>query len=142
MKKKMSYRIIARYIKNLSFNISKPEIFFSLSENISKYKFKVDIKSNSFKNNIIEVETTLSLEPKEILKEEIIAKATFSTLVEIDKNLTNKNELEQIILIDIPNKTYPELRKIFIFIFENSGFKDISIDREVDFKKLYLSRKN
>ena len=69
MKKKMSYRIIARYIKNLSFNISKPEIFFSLSENISKYKFKVDIKSNSFKNNIIEVETTLSLEPKEILKE-------------------------------------------------------------------------
>ena len=63
-------------------------------------------------------------------------------MVELDKNLTDKKKLEEIILIEIPNKIYPELRKIFIFIFENSGFREIKIDLEVDFKKLYLSRRN
>ena len=68
--------------------------------------------------------------------------ATYSTLVEIDKNLTDKKKLEEIILVKIPNEIYPELRKVFIFIFENSGFREIKIDENIDFKKLYLSRRN
>ena len=138
----MSYKIIARYIKKLDFNISKPDKFFSLTRDISNYKFKIDIKSNSFKDNIIEVQTTLVLESKDKNLDKINALATFSTMVELDKNLTDKKKLEEIILIEIPNKIYPELRKVFIFIFENSGFKEIKIDQEVDFKKLYLSRRN
>mgnify|MGYP001309191780 FL=1 len=68
--------------------------------------------------------------------------ATYSTLVEIDKDLTDKKKLEEIILVKIPNEIYPELRKVFIFIFENSGFREIKIDENIDFKKLYLSRRN
>ena len=60
----MSYKIIAKYIKKLDFDISKPDKFFSLTKDISNYKFKIDIKSNSFKDNIIEVQTSLELEPK------------------------------------------------------------------------------
>ena len=138
----MSYKIIARYIKKLDFNISKPDKFFSLTRDISNYKFKIDIKSNSFKDNIIEVQTTLVLESKDKNLDKINALATYSNMVELDKNLTDKKKLEEIILIEIPNKIYPELRKVFIFIFENSGFKEIKIDQEVDFKKLYLSRRN
>ena len=138
----MNYKIIAKYIKKLDFDISKPNKFFSLTKDISNYKFKIDIKSNSFKDNIIEVQTTLVLEPKDKNLDKIIALATYSTMVELDKNLTDKKKLEEIILIEIPNKIYPELRKVFIFIFENSGFREIKIDREVDFKKLYLSRRN
>ena len=138
----MSYKIIARYIKKLDFYISKPDKFFSLTKDISNYKFKIDIKSNNFKNNIIEVQTTLVLESKDENLDKINALATYSTIVELDKNLTDKKKLEEIILIEIPNKIYPELRKVFIFIFENSGFKEIKIDQEVDFKKLYLSRRN
>ena len=138
----MSYKIIARYIKKLDFNISKPDKFFSLTRDISNYKFKIDIKSNSFKDNIIEVQTTLVLESKDKNLDKINALATYSTMVELDKNLTDKKKLAEIILIEIPNKIYPELRKVFIFIFENSGFKEIKIDQEVDFKKLYLSRRN
>ena len=74
--------------------------------------------------------------------DKIDALVTYSTLVEIDKQLTDKKRLEEIILIEIPNKIYPELRKVFIFIFESSGFREIKIDQVVDFKKLYLSRKN
>ena len=142
MKKKMNYKVIAKYIKKLNFDISKPDKFFSLTRDISNYKFKIDIKSNSFKDNIIEVQTTLMLEPKDKNLDKINALATYSTMVELDKSLNDKKKLEEIILIEIPNKIYPELRKIFIFIFENSGFREIKIDQEVDFKKLYLSRRN
>ena len=138
----MNYKIIAKYIKTLNFDISKPEKFFSLTKDISNYKFKIDIKSNRFKENIIEIKTSLVLSPKNDFIDAIKAVATYSTLVELDKQLTDKKELEEIILIKIPNEVYPELRKIFIFIFESSGFRDINIDKTVDFKKLYLSRKN
>ena len=142
MKKKMNYKIIAKYIKNLNFDISKPDKFFSLTKDILLYKFKIDIKSNRYKDNIIEIQTTLSLEPKDNNLDKINALVTYSTLVELDKNFTDKKKLEEIILIEIPNEIYPELRKVFIFIFENSGFREIKIDQSVDFKKLYLSRQN
>ena len=142
MIKKMNYKIIAKYIKSLNFNISKPDKFVSLTKDISNYKFKIDIKSNRYKDNVIEVQTTLVLEPKDSNFDKIDALVTYSTLVEIDKDLTDKKKLEEIILIEIPNKIYPELRKVFIFIFESSGFREIKIDQVVDFKKLYLSRKN
>ena len=138
----MNYRIIAKYIKSLNFDISKPDKFFSLTKDITLYKFKIDIKSNRYKDNVIEVQTTLSLEPKNGNLDKINAIVTYSTLVELDKMFTDKKKLEEIILIEIPNEIYPELRKVFIFIFENSGFREIKIDQNVDFKRLYLSRKN
>ena len=138
----MNYKIIAKYIKKLNFDISKPDKFFSLTKDISKYKFKIDIRSNRFKENIIEIQTSLSLEPKDENLDKINAQVTFSTLIELDKDFTDKNKLEEIILIDIPNGVYPALREVFIFIFENSGFREIKIDPNVDFRKLYLSRKN
>ena len=137
----MNYKVVAKYIKNLNFNIAKPDYFLSLTKNISNYKFKIDIKSKQYKDNIIEVETTLALDPKEKILDTINALVTYSVLIEIDKDLANKKEIEKIILIEIPNKIYPDLRKVFIFIFENLGFKEIKIDKEVDFEKLYLSRK-
>ena len=91
MTKKMNYKIIAKYIKNLNFNINKPDIFLNLSKDITKYKFKIDIKSNSFRNNIVEIETTLSLTPKEIIDDKIIASASLSVLAELEKNLNKKN---------------------------------------------------
>ena len=86
----MNYKIVAKYIKSLNFNINKPDIFLNLSKDITKYKFKIDIKSNSFRNNIVEIETTLSLTPKEIVNDKIIASASLSVLAELEKNLNKK----------------------------------------------------
>ena len=138
----MTYKIVAKYISDLEFNVPKTDTYLSLSKDISNYKFKIDIKSNRYKENIIEIQTTLTLVAKETDKNAIKALATFSVLVELDKNLKEKKELEEIILIKVPNEIYPELRNIFIFIFEKSGFKEINIEERVDFKSLYLSRKN
>ena len=137
----MNYKIIGKYIKNLDFSIPNPKTFFLLSKDISNYKINIDIKSNQVKEKIIEVQTTLSLSPVKDSFEKINTKIVYSTIIEIKDETTDKTEIEKIILIDVPSKIYPELRRIFVFIFENSGFKEIKINRTVDFQKLYNLRK-
>ena len=137
----MSYKIIGKYIKELNFNIPNPKTFFLLSKDIANYKINIDIKSSQTKQNIIEVLTTLSLSPTKDDFEKINTKIIFSTIIELGKDNLSKEEIEKIILIKIPIKIYPELRKIFVFLFENSGFKDIKISDTVDFENLYKMRK-
>ena len=138
----MSYKIIGKYIKELDFKIPNPKIFSLLSKSISNYKINIDIKSNQLKERIIEVEISLNLTPIKDDLEKINTKIIYSTLIEINDNISDKKEIEKIILIDVPSKIYPELRKIFIFVFENSGFKDIKISNNVDFQNLYNLKKS
>ena len=137
----MNYKIIGKYIKDLKFNIPNPKAFFLLSKNISNYKINIEIKSAQIKENIIEVLTSLSLTPTKDESEKIETKIIFSSIIELNKENVQKEEMEKIILINVPNEIYPELRQIFIFLFENSGFKDIKINKTVDFEKLYKMRK-
>ena len=137
----MNYKIIGKYIKNLDFEIPNPKTFFLLAKEISNYKINIDIKSNQIKEEIIEIQITLSLIPNEGNFDKINIKIVHSSLIEIKKGSNKKEEIEKIILIDVPTKVYPEIRKIFIFMFENSGFKDIKISEGVDFQKLYNSKK-
>ena len=137
----MNYKIIGKYIKDLKFNIPNPKAFFLLSKNISNYKINIEIKSAQIKENIIEVLTSLSLTPTKDETEKIETKIIFSSIIELNKENVQKEEMEKIILISVPNEIYSELRQIFIFLFENSGFKDIKINKTVDFEKLYKMRK-
>ena len=137
----MSYKIIGKYIKDLDFKIPNPKIFSLLSKNISNYKINIDIKSNQLKDRIVEVEITLNLTPIKDNFEKINTKIIYSTIIELKDEITDKKEIEKIILINVPSEIYPEIRKIFIFVFENSGFKNIKISNNVDFQKLYNFRK-
>ena len=137
----MNYKISAKYIKSLNFEIPNPKAFLTLVKNISNYKINIDIKSNQFKDKIIEVEISLSLKPSESSFEKINTKIVYSAIVEIEGDLLNKDKLKQVILVKVPNDIYDDMRKIFIFIFEASGFKDIKIDKNVDFQKLYKLRR-
>ena len=137
----MNYSIVGKYIKSLNFQIPNPQIYSLLSKKIANYKINIDIKSAQVKQNIIEVLTSLRLTPVKDDFEKIDTKIIFSTIVEFSKESLTKEEMKKTILIDIPSKIYPELRRIFIFLFENSGFKDIKINETVDFEKLYKIRK-
>tara|TARA_Y100000816_G_scaffold291786_1_gene284362 strand:+ start:1607 stop:2026 length:420 start_codon:yes stop_codon:yes gene_type:complete len=137
----MNYKIIGKYIKDLKFNIPNPKTFFLLSKDISNYKINIDIKSIQVKQNIIEVLTSLSLTPIKNDFEKIDTKIVYSTIVELSDEKILKDEMEKIILISVPAKIYSELRQIFIFLFESSGFKDIKINETIDFEKLYKMRK-
>ena len=137
----MSYKIIGKYIKELNFSIPNPKTFFLLSKDISNYKINIEIKSLQAKQNIIEVLTSLNLSPTKENFETINTKIIYSTIVELEDEQLSKEKMEKIILIEVPTKIYPELRKIFIFLFENSGFKDVKISENVNFEKLYKMRK-
>ena len=136
----MNYKIIGKYIKDLKFEIPNPKTFFLLEKNISNYKINIDIKSHKFKDKIIEVVITLSLNPIEDEIDKINTKIIFSTIIEIDGDLEEKKLLEEIILIKIPNEIYPEIRSLFILLFERSGFSKIKIEEKIDFNKLYLQK--
>tara|TARA_Y200000002_G_scaffold320403_1_gene280173 strand:- start:660 stop:1079 length:420 start_codon:yes stop_codon:yes gene_type:complete len=137
----MSYKIIGKYIKDLNFQIPSPKIFSILSKSISNYKINIDIRSNQIRERIIQVETTLNLTPIKDDIEKINTKIIYATIIELNDEIKDKKEIEKIILINVPSEIYPELRKIFVFIFENSGFKHIKIANKVDFQKLYNLKK-
>lgn len=137
----MTFKIIGKYINNLSFNIPNTKTFFLLTKDISNYKINIDIKSNQIKENIIEVLTSINLTPTRDDFEIINTKIVFATIVELQNNKLEKNEIEKIVLVKVPTEIYAELRKIFVSLFENSGFRDIKISEKVDFQKLYEMKK-
>ena len=136
----MNYKIIGKYIRDLKFEIPNSTTFFLLEKNIANYKINIDIKGNTLRNRIIEVVITLSLDPDSQEIESINTKIVFSTIIEINGELTEKKSLEEIILIKIPNQIYPEIRSLFILLFEKSGFNKIKIEEKIDFKALYLKK--
>jgi preprotein translocase subunit SecB len=137
----MNYKIVAKYIKEVQFQIPNPKTFFMLSKDISNYKINININSNQFKEKFIEVETMMSLNTVSTEDDKIKTKIIYSAIVELNKNIKEKKELEEIILIKVPSEIYSSLRKSFIFLFEMSGFKDIKIEETVDFQKLYLKNR-
>lgn len=137
----MNYKIAAKYIKDVKFNIPNAKTFFLLSKNIHNYKINFDIKSIQLKKNILEIETTLMLSQIKHDSDKIDTKITHATIIELEGEISDKKKLEEIILIKVPSEIYSEVRQSFIFLFEKSGFKDIKIDENVDFRKLYNQRK-
>tara|TARA_B100000945_G_scaffold260708_1_gene218887 strand:+ start:184 stop:603 length:420 start_codon:yes stop_codon:yes gene_type:complete len=136
----MNYKIVARYIKDLKFEIPNTKTFFLLEKDISNYKLKIDIKSNQFKEKLIEVEITLALASAEKNIDKINTKIIYSTLIEIEGDLSKKKSLEEIILIKIPTEVYPEIRNLFIFLFKKSGFDKIKIEENINFRSLHEKR--
>ena len=141
MIKKMSYKIVAKFIRRTKFNIPDTNTFFNLSNEIKNYSIQFDITSKQIKEKTILVNTTLCLKPKKEINNLLQCEICLSSIVELNKDITDKKKLEEIILINVPSDVYEELREIFSEFFVKSGFKEIKIDRKVDFKKLYESKK-
>jgi len=137
----MSYRIISKFIKDISFEIPNAQSFVMLEKEILNYSLNFDIKSKPYKDNIIEVDTTLKMVPNENVKHKILGEITAACLVSIDKNFNNKSELEKIVLIKVPQEVYQTLYDTFVFLFKQAGIKNLQIHKEVDFQKLFDSRK-
>ena len=133
----MSYKIISKFIKDISFEIPNARTFALLEKEISKYNLNFDISSKQFKENIIEVNTILKLIPNHEVKHKILTEINLASLISIDKNLKDKKELEKIILVKLPTEIYPSLYETFVYLFSQAGLKNITIKKEVDFEKLY-----
>ena len=138
----MSYKIISKFIKDISFEIPGVQTFVMLEKEIQKYNLNFNVKSKKFKENMIEVNTILSLVASQEVKYKILTEINFTTLISIEKNFDDKKELEKIILIKIPTEIYPSLYETFVYLFSQAGIKNIEIYKKVDFEKLYNEKKN
>jgi preprotein translocase subunit SecB len=136
------YKILGKYIKDLSSETKDIETYLFVRDNISKYQLGIDITSKALKNKMIEVNTTFKFEDKDENQKKAYFEIVFSTIIKINDEIKEKKELEKIILSDLQIKIYPDLEKSFLDLLHNSGYPDIKFEKKIDFENLYNQRFN
>jgi len=136
------YKILGKYIKDLSSETKDVETYLFVRDNISKYQLGIDITSKALKNKMVEVNTVFKFEDKEQNEKRSHFEMVFSTIIKVSEEIKEKKELEKIILSDLQTKIYPDLEKAFLDLLHNSGYPEIKFEKKVDFENLYNQRFN
>ena len=136
------YKILGKYIKDLSSETPDVETYLYVRDNISNYQLDINITSKALKNKLIEINTTFKFIDKENNKKKSYFEIVYSTIIKPDDEVKEKKELEKIILCDVQNEIYPQLEKSLIDILHNSGYPDVKFEKKVDFDNLYNQRFN
>ena len=137
-----NYKILGKYIKDMSSETPDIETYLFVKDCISKYHLSIDITSKALKNKLVEVNTTLKFSDKENNQKKSYFEIIYATIVKINDEVKEKKDLEKIILCDVQNEIYPNLESAFINLLDNSGFKGIKFEKKIDFEKLYNQRFN
>ena len=137
-----NFEILAEFVKDISSETSDVQTYIFVKEKISKYHLSIDINSKALKNKMIEVNTTLKFDDKELSEKRSYFEIIYTSIVKIDDAVNDKKDLEKIILCYVQNKIYPNLEKTFLNLIHNSGFPEVTIDKKIDFTELYKQRAN
>ena len=137
----VKHKILLSYIKDLSVETPDAESVISARENISKYSLKLDLTTKPLKNKMIEVNTKLTYEDK-VNKKKTYFEMIYATVVRIEEEKPEPEEIKKFILSDLQTKVYPKIEKIFIEILKLSGFPELELKSKIDFDKLYNENKN
>ena len=136
------FKILAKYIKDMSSETPDVETYISAGNNISKYQLDIDIKSIALKNKMIEVIITLKFQHKDTQVKKSHFEIVYAVAIKIDESIKEKKDLEKIVLCDVPNSVVSDIEKSFTDMMHNSGFPNIKLEKKIDFTKLYLERSN
>ena len=136
------YKIVSKYIKDMSSETPDIETYIFVKDYISKYQLNIDINSKALKNRMIEVNTILKFEDKQENKKKSYFEMNYSTIVKINDEIKEKSELEKIILCDVQIEIYPELEKSLLDLLHNSGYPGVKFEKKIDFEGLYNQRSN
>ena len=142
MKMTEKFKILAQFVKDMSSETPDIQSYIFVKENISKYHLNIDINSKALKNKLIEVNTTLKFEDKELNEKKSIFEIIYASVVKVDDEVKDKKDLEKIILCDVQNKIYPNLEKTFLNLLHNSGFPEVKMGKKINFNKLYSEKFN
>ena len=137
-----NYKILGKYIKDVSAETPDIETYIFVKDQISKYQLHIDITSKPLKNKMIEIETQLKFADKEESKKKSYFEINFATVIKIDDEIKEKNELEKIVLCDVQIDIYPDLEKSLLDLLHNSGYPDIKFEKKINFEELYNQRLN
>ena len=137
-----NFKIIGNYVKDMSSETPDTQTFIFVRDKISKYRLNIDINSKAVKDGVIEVNTILKFSDQpEILKKSHF-EIVYTSIVKVDQKISDKKEMEKIILCDVPNKIYPDLERIFLNLLTDSGYPGIRFEKKVDFTELYKQKAN
>ena len=137
-----NFKILAEFVKDISSETPDVQSYIFVKENISKYNLKIDIISKALKDKMIEVNTTMKFEDKELSEKRSYFEIVYASIIKINENIKDKQDLEKIVLCDVQNKIYPNLKKTFLDLLHNSGFPEVKLDKQIDFTQLYKQRSN
>ena len=136
------YKILGKYIKDMSSETPDIETYIFVKSQISKYQLDININSKPIKDKMVEISTLLRFADKENSKKKSFFEINFSTIVKVDDEIKEKKDLEKIILCDVQKEIYPDLEKSLLSLLHNSGYPDIKFEKKIDFEKLYNQRLN
>ena len=142
MTKIEKYKILTKYIKDMSSETPDIETFLFVKKNIAKYQLNIDISSQPLKNKLVEINTTLKYEDKEQTNKKSYFEIVFSTVIKVNEDVKEKKEIEKIILCDVQKEIYPNIETSFLNLLHNSGFPEVKFEKKIDFEKLYSQRFN
>ena len=136
------YKILTEFAKDVSYETPDVETYLQTKDNILKYNLTLDINSKFLKNKMIEVNIISKFQETNLDKKKSHFEITYTAIIRIEENITDKKEMEKIVLSDVPNEIYPRLEDLFITLVNKSGFPEVKIERKVDFEKLYKEKFN
>ena len=142
IKMKNKFKILGKYIKDMSSETKNAETYVYVKDNILNYQLNIDINSTPLKNKMIQVNTILKFEDKNDSKHKSYFEMSYATILKIDDEINEKKELEKIILCDVQLKIYPDLEKSFLNMLHNSGYPGVKFEKKIDFESLYMQRFN
>ena len=142
MTMKEKYKILTQYIKDISSETRDVETYLFVKDNISKYHLNIDINSKPLKNRLIEINTTLKFEDKDGNEKKSYFEIIYATVINVDNQLKEKNDLQKIILCDVQVLIYPRIEKALLDLIHNSGFPEVRFEKKIDFEKLYNEKFN
>ena len=142
MKMTENFKILGEFVKDISSETADVQTYIFVKDRIAKYHLSIDIDSKTLKNKMIEVNTKLKFNDKELNEKRSYFEIIYTSIVKIDDAINDKKDLEKIILCDVQNKIYPNLEKTFLDLIHNSGFPEVKIEKKIDFTELYKQRAN
>ena len=142
MKMTKNYKILGKFIKDMSSETPDVETYIFVKDYISKYQLNIDINSKALKNKMVEINTIFKFEDKEESKKKSHFEINFATIIKVDDEVKEKKELEKIILCDVQVEIYPDLEKSFLNLINNSGYPGVKFEKKINFEELYKQRFN
>ena len=142
MTKTDKYKILTKYIKDMSSETPDIETFIFVKKNITKYQLNIDITSKPLKGKLVEIDTTLRYEDKNQSVKKSFFEIIFSTIIRVNEEIKEKKEIEKIILCDVQKEIYPNIETSFLNLLHNSGYPEVKFEKKIDFEKLYSQKFN
>ena len=137
-----NYKIMSKFIKDISGETPSIETYLYVKEYISKYQLNITINSKALKDQIIEINTLMKFQDTSASKRKSYFEMTYTTIIKLIKEIKDKDILQKIILCDVQKEMYPEMESALLNLLRMSGYENLKFEKKIDFEALYNKKFN